>query len=585
MTASIQNFRKLQYAYAGGSTAIMLLYLVLFYGQLIGPGQLLGTSPLNLMIAGVHLTYFVLIRGFINKRSHFAGTAVDALFFSTNIAILILATGGFSSPYFGFWLLILLCSAALGHHVTGIYLGTTAVYLVVAGLLSMEPLSYMAGNSVYLFAAAAAGALGIWLWRNHPVSARNENQMSELSEKLEVEQLKSEILLRSIGDGVIVTDLSGTIQLLNGPACIITGWPQDEATGIKYRNVMPLEDEKGNQLEGEQDPFYKAIISKSSIRRNDVVLLNRDRRKLQLSLVVSPIFSNTGKVSGAIGVFRDISEEKAAARQRDEFISTASHEMRTPVAAIEGFLALALNPKVSSIDENARKYIDKAHESTQHLGQLFRDLLSVTKLEDGRLSNHPKPFDLGKLIKVTIDELAFKAEQKNLDLKLKSSQETGSNDQGVMPLFYINADPERIREVFVNLVDNAIKFTPKGGVDVTINGDNKQVTVGVHDQGIGISKNEINHLFQKFYRIDNTATREIGGTGLGLYLCRQIIELYNGRIWVESEEGKGSSFYFSLPRLTYSQAQEIKKKIANEESGAQSKEAAVGQTVAPTTTN
>lgn len=409
--------------------------------------------------------------------------------------------------------------------------------------------------------------------------------MSELSEKLEVEQLKSEILLRSIGDGVIVADLSGNIQLFNGPACIITGWPQDEAIGLKYHNVMPLEDESGNAITGDQDPFHKAIISKSTVRRSDILLLNRDQRKLHLSLVVSPIFGNNGSANGTIGVFRDISDQKASERQRDEFISTASHEMRTPVAAIEGFLSLALNPKVANVDDNARKYIQKAHDSTQHLGQLFRDLLSITKLEDGRLANHPEPFDLGKVIRVTIDELAFKAEQKNLELKLKSSHETGSDQQGVMPLFYVNADPERVREVFVNLVDNAIKFTAKGSVDVTINGDNKEVTVGIHDQGIGISKNEINHLFQKFYRVDSTATREIGGTGLGLYLCRQIIELYSGRIWVESEEGKGSSFYFSLPRLTYSQAQEIKKKIAKSETSEQQPEKNAGEIVAPTTTN
>ncbi|PSO45271.1 hypothetical protein BRC21_00315, partial [Candidatus Saccharibacteria bacterium SW_7_54_9] len=227
----------------------------------------------------------------------------------------------------------------------------------------------------------------------------------------------------------------------------------------------------------------------------------------------------------------------------------------------------ALNQQVSTVDENAQKYIQKAYESTQHLGKLFKDLLSITRLEDNTLDEQPEPFELGKVIKAAVDELQFKAEQKGLELKLKSHGGIGTDQNEVMPLFYVNADSERIREVFINLVDNAIKFTPEGEVNASISGDDKQVTVGVHDQGIGIPEDEIEHLFQKFYRVDNGKTREIGGTGLGLYLCRTIIEMYNGRIWVESEEGAGSSFYFSLPRLTYSRAQELRAKMESQSAG------------------
>ena len=584
--------RNIQVTLLAGSLSIALLYGVLLYGQLLGPGELLGTSPINLIIAGAHLVYFLFIRQFVSQKSLIAATATDLGLFSLNLIILMLATGGLGSVYLPFWLLTILFSAAVGKYAIATYVGITLLYLAVVTFLASNWVDYALNNGVYALAVISAGALGWWLWRNHPDDSASRNRaVSELAEKLEVEQLKSDILLKSIGDGVIVVDLSGKIQLFNPPAADITGWAEDEATEISYQQVLELEDEEGNLLQGADDPFNTAITKKKTVKRKDIIITNRNKQKIYLALTVAPIFASSDHVTGAVAVFSDISKEKESARQRDEFISTASHEMRTPVAAIEGFLALAMNPKVSTIDENAKKYIDKAHESTQHLGQLFRDLLSITKAEDGRLQSNPKPFDLGKTIRNAIDELKFKAEEKNLELKLKNSNNVSTVKNNVMPLFYVNADPERIREVFVNLVDNAIKFTPEGEVTVSVDGDERQVTVGVHDQGIGIPKHEIKHLFQKFYRVDNGKTREIGGTGLGLYLCRTIIEMYNGRIWVESEENKGSNFYFTLPRLTYSQAQELRDKLEkqttkqSQDSQSEIGKQSAGEKVAPTTTN
>ncbi len=590
-------YRHLQYALLGGSLAIVTLYVLLVFGQFLGPGELLGTSPLNLFIAGIHLVYFFLLRYFVSQKSDIWATFIDLLLFSGNMAVLLLATGGFSSPYFVFWLVIVLFAAALNRYIVAGYVLVTVVYLGVASVLANATADFAVDNAIYAVASIVTGVLGLWLWRHHPQKEEvfQKSQSNELEEKLEIEQLKSDILLKSIGDGALVTDLSGAIQLFNQPAANITGWAEDEATGIHYTQVIPLEDEEGNELTGNNDLFHYVIRAKQSIRRKDITMLNRQQKRVHLSLTIAPIFASADTVTGTVAVFSDISQEKKAARERDEFISTASHEMRTPVAAIEGFLSLALNQQVSTIDENAQKYIQKAYESTQHLGKLFKDLLSITKLEDNKLDQQPEPFELGKVVKAAVDELQFKAEQKGLELKLKSHSGIGTDQNGVMPLFYVNADAERIREVFINLVDNAIKFTPEGEVNASINGDDKQVTVGVHDQGIGIPEDEVEHLFQKFYRVDNSKTREIGGTGLGLYLCRTIIEMYNGRIWVESEEDKGSSFYFSLPRLTYSQAQELRAKMETQ-SASSGQSAASGQsqqenrqktnaTVAPTTTD
>jgi signal transduction histidine kinase len=266
-----------------------------------------------------------------------------------------------------------------------------------------------------------------------------------------------------------------------------------------------------------------------------------------VTLSLSPIYDHERKISGGIGLFRDISAEREVARQRDEFISTDSHEMRTPVAAVEGYLSLAMNPAVATIDDRAKQYLDKAHSATQHLGQLFRDLLSVTKMEDDRHSPE-EVFDLTSLVKDVVSDMKFEADKKGLEVQFGAEDQRIRGENNLLPVYAVKANPQRVREVLSNLMENAIKFTPQGSIRVTIGGGNDSASVSVTDSGIGIAAEDIPHLFQKFYRIDNSATRTIGGTGLGLYLCRSIIERAGGRIWVESEMGSGSSFRFSLPR-------------------------------------
>jgi signal transduction histidine kinase len=275
-------------------------------------------------------------------------------------------------------------------------------------------------------------------------------------------------------------------------------------------------------------------------------MLTRGGKKYELSISISPIYNAEQKVTGAIGVFRDISKEKEIERQRNEFVSTASHEMRTPVAAIEGYISLAMNAKVATIDDRAMNYLTKAHENTQHLGELFRDLLSITKLEEGLIAKHLAPVNLTSMLQDITGDMQLVASKKNLSVTFAASSATGKT---ITPIYTVMADPERLREVIMNLVDNAIKFTTEGGITLGLSGDAKTVTVRVQDTGPGIAAEDIPHLFQKFYRVDSSATRTVGGTGLGLYLCRTLVELFNGRIWVESEVGKGSSFNFMLPRI------------------------------------
>jgi signal transduction histidine kinase len=239
--------------------------------------------------------------------------------------------------------------------------------------------------------------------------------------------------------------------------------------------------------------------------------------------------------------------------------------MRTPVAAIEGYLALALNEKVSKIDARAREYLEKAHSSTQHLGKLFQDLLTSAKAEDGRLQSHPQVVEMGNYLQEIAEDLRFSAEKKGLLVEfISGTAPTSKPNQAIdvsstvgrtiAPLYYSYVDPDRMREVITNIFDNAVKYTESGTIRVGITGNDDVVQVHVADTGPGIPAEDLPHLFQKFYRVDNSATRSIGGTGLGLFICAAIVKLYNGTIWADSKVGEGSTFYINLPRLSSQQA-------------------------------
>jgi PAS domain S-box-containing protein len=403
------------------------------------------------------------------------------------------------------------------------------------------------------------------LRRRRNAAASKNRLVSELHN----EETKTNIILNGINDGVVVIDNQQLIQFFNPGAEAITGWSSAEADGLSYKSALKLVDDKGQAYDDLHDPISRLLKEGKPIHDNQANLLSKSNKTLAVDLSISPLIDDKKRISGAVVILRDVSEARQQEHQQVEFISTASHEMRTPVAAIEGYIALAMNDKVSTVDSRARGYLEKAHESTQHLGQLFQDLLTSAKAEDGRLSNHPAVVELGALLEQLVSDLKFAAEKKGLGMEYSmGGNHTIDASKGhtvskvVQPLFFTYVDPERLREVITNLFDNAIKYTDNGKITIGLTGDDKLIQFYIRDTGHGIPAEDIPHLFQKFYRVDNSATRTVGGTGLGLFICRKIIELYQGRIWVASELGKGSTFYINLPRLSPQKAEQLKAEEA-----------------------
>lgn len=524
----------------------------------------LGNLSLALVTAvfgGIVFVYYFTIQHILAKRGRLeASTLIMSGLSIINGLIVISATGGLDSPFYSLWLLAIVVAGIFGSTETIVVLVITILYYIYVIIIEGANAPYIRDHIIQFGITLAAAGLAEWVHARNRRANLNTRKLESLSGQLTAEQLKADAIMSSIGEGVMVVDGLRRIQLFNKAAQNLTGWDESSAQNIDYNLVLQLKTDKDQPVTDTNDPFVQAWKKHGEFVCDTLVMTTRGGHKIQLNISVSPIFDNHDQPSGAIALFRDISKEKEVERQKDEFVSTASHEMRTPVAAIEGYISLAMNANVATIDDRAMKYLVKAHETIAHLGELFRDLLSVAKAEEDQLGGRLEAVDIGHLVQSVVDDMQFTVQKKNLTLVYQIGAQSG---KAIAPLYYVAANPERLREVIMNLIDNATKFTMEGGIKVILDGNEKEVTVGVADSGVGIAAEDAAHLFQKFYRIDNSATRTIGGTGLGLYLCRRVIEAFNGRIWVESKPGIGSVFKFTLPRLSVAETERMQQEAAS----------------------
>jgi len=500
------------------------------------------------------------------------------------ITTLAAMTGGLGSPYLS-WVAVTLTFA--GFFTTGGILVSLIVIFGAGGyeliVRNTDAAQIITSGALMLVPVIAGYLLGVRLEAGAKADTNEDRAYNELASELSEVAGKSEVVINAITDGVIALDGQGTIQLINPAAQQLLGWTKHDALTLSYKSILKILDTKSQVVTDANDPVTQAIATNKVIKNDSFSLETQAGKTFMASISVSPV----GQLgSGVIVVFRDVTTEKSDERQRAEFISTASHEMRTPVASIEGYLGLALNPATATVDEKARDFITKAHESAQHLGRLFSDLLDVSKADDSRLKNDPEIVDVVPFIHDIVEGLTPKAVEKGLRVLYKPAPaDDAAIGTRINPVYYANVDNDHLREIVQNLVENAIKYTPQGDVVVDVTGDNDHIVISVADTGIGIPREDQVHLFQKFYRVDNSDTREIGGTGLGLYLCRRLTETIGGRIWIESEYKHGSTFYVELPRTSHDDAMQLIEQssiLAEQRAESEAQKAVVSPSVATT---
>jgi PAS domain S-box-containing protein len=343
----------------------------------------------------------------------------------------------------------------------------------------------------------------------------------------------------AIADGVLLTDPFGRVTAMNRALEALSGWTEPEARGRPYDEVLPVTGEPGGAARLAGRPPRRALAggapaAAAADQGVGVDLVTRWGRRVPVAISSAPILDQAGRVIGGVDVVRDVSREREVDEVKSALISTVSHELRTPLTLIHGFaelLALREMPQ-----QRRRSAAEEILEASRRLARLIDDLLSVSRMESGRLVLDPRPLDLAGLVERTLSPFRAMATRHALRAKLPAN----------LPVIW--GDPDKVEQILTNLVGNAIKYSPAGGeVLVTVERDGDGVRVSVRDQGIGMSPREMTQLFQKFYRVDRDEVRRAGGTGLGLYITKRLVEMHGGGIWVESWPQAGSVFTFTLP--------------------------------------
>lgn len=355
-------------------------------------------------------------------------------------------------------------------------------------------------------------------------------------------------ILASAVDGFVVLDEKGKIANLNAAAESILNISEKEALG-KSPTELPLSEEF-------LDLFSRGELLTAEDRRTERELMTEsDGEGLCLKVIARPIYDRRHSLLGHLVVMRDVTVEKRIDQMKSDFISMVSHELRTPLTSIKGYVDLILEGDVGEINDMQREFLEIVKQNGDRLVGLINDLLDLSRIESGRVQLRKDPVDLDKAIEHAIDTAKTLAEEKGQMLSITKPDR--------LPI--IIGDADRITQILVNLLSNAVKFTPNGGsIELRADADDRLVTISVSDTGIGISPTDQAKLFDKFFRVDNSLTREVGGTGLGLSIVKTLVEAHGGQIWVESELGKGSTFAFSLPVVGSLEAVEEEAPIRKE---------------------
>lgn len=338
-----------------------------------------------------------------------------------------------------------------------------------------------------------------------------------------------EAILAGIGDGVVVVDDELQLVLMNPVAAHIFALETPPPAGLPVQ--MCIDDDAFISLLAEvRRPPYQAQAHDLERKRPTAAAIYQ---ALAAPLVVGD------DLQGIATVLRDITSQKELERMKSNFLSVVSHELKTPLHSVKGFVDIILMGKTGPVTEIQRDFLETVKQQTDHLQRMIDDLLEFSRLESGRVTLRLQPVDVSVVIEAVVDKLTPLADSAEVSL-LNRTPET------MPPLL---ADPWRLEQVVTNLIDNAIKFSPpQGAVTIDAIDGVDFIQINVADTGIGIAPGEAERIFDRFYQIDGGANRLYKGTGLGLTICRHIVEHHGGRIWVKSDYGKGATFSFTLSR-------------------------------------
>jgi two-component system phosphate regulon sensor histidine kinase PhoR len=391
-------------------------------------------------------------------------------------------------------------------------------------LVALEPSSYIAskassarwrvmGPGFALIAALLAMAYAV-----SPSIARSRVTRQEREQ--------AERVLAHVGDGVFLVDHDGVIRLWNPAAEAITGLRSDAIRNRRAEEIIP-----GWPVIASRVPVASRPGDADDASSAETVPLEIDGREVWLSIVGVTL------ADGTVYAFRDVTRERRLEELRAQFVATISHELRTPLASLHGAALTLLEREHDLNPQTQHDLLDMIAVQSKRLADLVEEILLTGQLDSGSLRVVTEPFDAEELVWTAAAAARLRVgDDTTIDVSMPA----------VVPK--VAGDAERTRQVLTNLIDNAIKYSPHGGrIVLGVQADGGHARFTVRDEGLGIPLGEQKRIFEKFYRLDPDHRRGIGGSGLGLYICRELVRSMNGRIWVDSDPGKGATFTFELP--------------------------------------
>jgi len=355
--------------------------------------------------------------------------------------------------------------------------------------------------------------------------------------RLQQENRQLSSILYFSGDGIITVDPALRITGFNQAMETMTAWHPHEAMGKFYYDVLRPHDPQGKPLGLDRDPLLQAISSGRTALNRELILLTRDGQRVNVSVTAAAYQAAQGQPMGGVLNVRDITRTREAEELRTTFVSVVSHELQTPIAIIKGYASTLARADARWDAEALRERLHAIEEEADRLNHLVGNVMYASRIQAGGLTMERGELDLAEMTRSVVRRFLARSPDRKISVRFPAE----------MPLVY--ADRGRIEEVLLNLLDNAVKYSQRG-LDIRVRGQvtDDEVIVSVTDAGQGIPLREQERIFERFQQLDNSASRRVAGAGLGLYICRAIVEAHGGRIWVQSELGAGSTFFFSLPR-------------------------------------
>ena len=375
--------------------------------------------------------------------------------------------------------------------------------------------------------------------------------MANQSARIASQQIITDVLFDSIGEGAITTDEYGKITRINPVAERILGYSAKDVIGKWFPELFTAYDDNGLQIAQTDRPLTRAFVS-GQIISDQVLYRHKNGTMVRVDLTISPIMVNDVP-TGCIQIFRDIGEEYEIDKMKSDFISLASHQLRTPLSSVKTYSHMLIEGMHGPLTKPQLKAVKTILSAANRMNETVSTLLNISRIESGNIIAERKSLSIPKIFESVVDDHHLAALDKKINFKVINPSKNTK----------LVSDEVVLKEVLGNLISNAIKYTPTNGtITLSAVNQNKRVIISVNDTGVGIPLESHHNVFSKFFRADNVVRQDTSGIGLGLYLVKGLMDELGGKVWFESNEGEGTTFYLSFPLGDATKVTDVKKATA-----------------------